>query len=116
MLVKVRELKPGMILLRDLEHDGHVILKSRSFLSAAIISILKIRGIACVDVEETEDHIAPGADIYYQRTLHSDSDADYQQKKHATEELFANTESDPQTSLLKYCILSQMEEKHDEPA
>ncbi len=116
MLVNVRELKPGMILLRDLAHDGNVILKAKSVLSAHIISVLKIRGITRVDIEETSEHHAPGADVYYKMALKSDdnSSAIYEKTKKDIETLFAAAEQDAQTMLLKYCIIRQLEEKHFE--
>jgi hypothetical protein len=114
MIISVRELKPGMSLLRDLIHDGHTILKAKSMLSAAIISVLKIRGVSHVDAEEIGSHIAPGADVYYKMALDSKTDMHYQGKKEATEKLFATADADAQTLLLKYCIMSQLEEKRVE--
>lgn len=115
MILQVRQLKPGMILLRDLVHDGNILLKSNSTLSAPMISVLKIRDISHVDVKETDEHAAPGADIYYKRVINSANDIEYQQKKHAIEKLFSTAETDEQTLLLKYCITRQLEENRVEP-
>jgi len=114
MMVKVRALRPGMTLRKDLVHDGRTLLKAGSLLSEAMISVLKIRGISNVNVLDTDMQDAPDADIYYKRVMNSSENSDYQQKKQVIEDLFASGDMDEQTLLLKHCIIRQLEEKRAE--
>lgn len=114
MITQVRKVSPGMILLRDLVHDGQVLLKSDSVLSAAMISVLKLRGISHVDVKDTGIHDAPGADVYYKQAMTAGPDDPYQKTRAAVDALFSTADLDEQAQLLKYCLLRQLEEKRGE--
>jgi len=116
MIINVSEAKAGMVLQRDLVHDGKVLLKAHSTLSDAMISVLKIRNILHIDVEELDRRVAPGADVYYRMAVDTEADAGYMREKNAVNELFSTVKDDDQMLTLKYCIVRQIEEKHGDQA
>jgi len=114
MIMHVREVKPGMVLQRDLVHDGKTLLKAESRLSEAMISVLTLRGITHVDIMNAAEHAAPGADLYYKMAINDSADQEYQKKKEIINKLFSTVENDEQMNLLKYCIVRQLEEEYSD--
>ncbi len=115
MMLHVREVKPGMVLQRDLVHDGKVLLKAESHLSEAMISVLNLRGITHVDImNAAEQHAAPGADHYYKMAINASADQEYQRKKEVINKLFSSVEDDEQMHLLKYCMVRELEEEYSD--
>lgn len=114
MMLHVREVKPGMVLQRDLVHDGKILLKAETRLSEAMISVFTLRGITHVDVMNATEHAAPGADLYYKMAINASADQEYQRKKEVINKLFSTVENDEQMHLLKYCIMRQLEEEYSD--
>jgi len=114
MMVNLREVKPGMVLQRDLVHDGRTLLKAESKITEAMISVLNLRGVTHLDVVNDADHAAPGADLYYKMAIDPAADQEYQRKKEAINRIFTTAEDDEQMHILKYCMIRQLEEEYSD--
>lgn len=113
MLIKTKDLVPGMLLGRDLESGGSLVLRKGAVLSRAMIGVIRKRGIAHVDVEDAGVYSMPPQGPQVLKLAGAAYDQ-FLEKKQILEKLFADIDpGDGQMQLLKYCIMGQFEESFD---
>lgn len=94
-----------MVLNRNLVRQGNVLLKAGTVLTHVSIEALKKWGISHLDIVGEETHEVALTDWR--------NDPDYTRERQELESLFsAMSEHDGQMELLKYCLISQLEERY----
>ena len=113
VIVNTGDLQEGMVLNRDLEHGGLILLREGAILTEHLIQTIVGRQVKEVDIMADS---APGLEHATYHSVKSFALSDnetFMAAKQAVETLFsAVPEKDAQLALLKYCILSQLEEAH----
>ncbi len=111
MLTHIDDVKPGMVLGRDLKHNGMVLLKQGTLVTDKTIQTLVRRKVASVDIVSGNS----AAQNVLAQDGSDDSvsnDEEYAREKDELEALFANCTHDTQMSVLKYCMLRQLQERY----
>ena len=113
MDIPIDDLRAGMVLGRNLEQSGRVLLSEGALLSTATIEILRRRGVARVDIQIDSGSMPPGSPVLQAQCANLHDNADYMRERSEIEALFASVKpDDTQLTVLKYCILRQLEEKY----
>jgi hypothetical protein len=111
--IPIADIKAGMILRRSLSQGGQVILNEGAILSPTITETLRRRGIRKVDVLNDETGAAPGGNVLGLVSGGLQDNPEYVRDHAEVERLFASVRpDDSQMTLLKYCVLGQLEESY----
>jgi hypothetical protein len=112
MEMPIAEVKPGMVLGRNLVQGGQTLLSEGTILTAGLIATIQGRGIPKLDVLN-ETNLPPGAEIFNIKSLDLRNDPDYVRERAELDALFgAVRPDDGQMMVLKYCLLRQLEERY----
>jgi hypothetical protein len=109
MLIRTKDVQPGLVLARDLSDGGFVVLRKGAALTSHTIATIKKRGIRMVDV--VDDGSIGGQRQSFE---FADETGECAYKQALLNELFRDVdEHDGQMQTLRYCVMGQMEESFD---
>ena len=107
MLIKTKDLQPGLVLARDLSDGGFIVLRKGAALTSHTISTIKKRGIRMVDV------VDDGSIGVQQSFEFADETGEYAYKKALLNELVRDVdEHDGQMQTLLSCVRGKLAESY----